>query len=62
MSAWLVAGLPFAGGVLVEIASPGTLARTLGHGPGLVLVVVATVLEILGVLAIRRIIDREAIG
>ena len=62
MSAWLVAGLPLAGGVLVEIAAPGTLARTLGQGPGLVLVVVATALQIVGVAIIRRIIGREGIG
>ena len=56
MSAWLVAGLPLAGGVLVEIASPGTLARTLGHGPGLGIVVVAAALQMVGIALIRRII------
>jgi tight adherence protein B len=62
MSAWLVAGLPMAGGVLVEIAAPGTLARTLGQGPGLLLVIVATALQIVGVTIIRRIIGREGTG
>jgi len=62
MSAWLVAGLPLAGGVLVEIAAPGTLARTLGQGPGLLLVIVATALQIVGVMIIRRIIGRDGIG
>ncbi len=56
MSAWLVAGLPAAGGVLVEIAAPGTLARTLGQGPGLLLLIVATAMQVVGVLAIRAII------
>jgi tight adherence protein B len=60
MSAWLVAGLPLAGGVLVELAAPGTLARTLGHGPGLALLVMATGLQIFGVILIRRIIERDA--
>lgn len=62
MSAWLVAGLPIAGGVLVEVAAPGTLARTLGQGPGLVLVVVATALQMMGVLMIRRIVTRDGLG
>ena len=56
MSAWLVAGLPLAGGVLVEIAAPGTLGRTLGHGPGLALLLVATALQVVGVALIRRIV------
>lgn len=62
MSAWLVAGLPFAGGALVEIAAPGTLAETFGHGPGLALLVVATVLNVVGVLAIRRITSMANTG
>jgi len=57
MSAWLVAGLPLAGGVLLEIASPGTLARTIGHGPGLGLLIVATALQVAGVALIRRIVQ-----
>ena len=62
MSAWLVAGLPMAGGVLVEVTAPGTLARTLGQGPGLTLVLVATALQIVGVMMIRRIVGRDGIG
>ncbi len=62
MSAWLVAGLPLAAGVLVEIAAPGTLARTLGQGPGLALVIVATALQMVGVVMIRRIVGRDAVG
>ena len=34
MTAWLVAALPLGGGVMTEIAAPGTLARTLGQGLG----------------------------
>ena len=56
MSAWLVSGLPLAGGVLVEIVAPGTLARTIGHGPGLGLLIVATALQVVGVVLIRRIV------
>lgn len=59
MSAWLVAGLPLAGGVLIEIAAPGTLARTLGRGPGLAIVAIATGLQLLGVFLVRRIINED---
>ena len=62
MSAWLVAGLPFGGGALVEIASPGTLAESFGQGLGLGLLVVATLLNVLGVLMIRRIVSRDGIA
>lgn len=58
LSAWLVAGLPAVGGVMVEIASPGTLAAMLGRGPGLVLLVVAAALQALGVIVIRRMTGR----
>jgi tight adherence protein B len=60
MSAWLVAGLPLVGGVLVEVASPGTLARTVGRGPGLALVIAATALQVAGVALIRRIVRPAA--
>jgi tight adherence protein B len=56
MSAWLVAALPIVGAVLVELVSPGTLAATLGRGVGLVILVVATALQVVGVLLIRRLI------
>ncbi len=55
MSAWLVAGLPAVGGLAVELAAPGTLERTLGHGPGRILLALAALLEFLGVVLVRRI-------
>lgn len=55
MTAWLVAGLPLGGGVMTELAAPGTLARSLGQGPGPALLVVASGLYAVGVVAIRRI-------
>jgi tight adherence protein B len=62
MSAWLVAALPLAGGVLVEISAPGTLARTVGRGPGLVLLVLATALELAGIVLIGRVVRRIGEG
>ena len=55
MTAWLVAGLPLAGGALTEVASPGTLARDLGQGPGPFLLAASMTLYAVGVLLIRRI-------
>ena len=55
MTAWLVAALPVGGGVMTEIAAPGTLARTLGEGPGPVILIAAGLLYAGGVIAIRRI-------
>ena len=55
MSAWLVAGLPAAGGIIVELASPGTLGRLLGAGFGRALLVGTVTLEVVGVLLVRRI-------
>lgn len=55
MSAWLVAGLPVVGGLAVELAAPGTLERTLGHGPGRMLLALAAALEFVGVALVRRI-------
>lgn len=54
-TAWLVAALPAAGGVLAELAAPGTLARVVGQPPGPQLLVVAGALYALGVVLIRRI-------
>jgi tight adherence protein B len=54
LTAWMVAALPAVGGLAVEAASPGTLAATLGHGPGLALLAVAGALEIVGVGLVRR--------
>lgn len=55
MTAWMVAALPLAGGVVTEVAAPGTLAGTLGQGPGPLLLAVAAGLYAAGVLCIRRI-------
>lgn len=55
MTAWLVAALPVGGGVMAEIAAPGTLARILGSGPGPVLLATSALLYALGVVLIRRI-------
>ncbi len=60
MTAWMVAALPLGGGVMTEIAAPGTLAGALGAGPGPLLLVVATALYGAGVVAIRRIGRVEA--
>jgi len=60
MSAWIVAALPLVGGIMAELAAPGMIARTLGHGPGLLLLVAASALELVGVLWIRRIGRIEA--
>jgi tight adherence protein B len=55
LTAWLVAALPAVGGIVVEVAAPGTLGRTLGSGVGLALILVAAGLQVAGVLAVRRI-------
>jgi len=55
MTAWLVAALPVGGGVMAEIASPGTLARVLGQAPGPMLLAVSAALYAVGVVLIRRI-------
>ncbi len=61
MSAWLVSALPLVGGVMAEIASPGTLARTLGQGIGLIILIVASLLQLVGVLVIRRLMRGAAL-
>ncbi len=55
MSAWLVAGLPPAGGVIVELASPGTIGALLGAGLGRTLLIATIILELLGVILVHRI-------
>ncbi len=55
MTAWLVAALPVGGGVMAEIAAPGTIGRVLGNGLGPALLVVSAGLYALGVVLIRRI-------
>lgn len=62
MSAWLVAALPAVGGLAVEMASPGTLERTLGRGPGRLLLVAAVLLEALGVVVVRRMVGSVTAG
>ena len=56
MTAWLVGGLPLAGGILVEFASPGSLANTLGTPPGLGVVAAAALLQLAGMLLVRRLL------
>ena len=60
MTAWMVAALPLGGGVITELAAPGTLAGALGAGPGPALLATASVLYAAGVVAIRRIGRVEA--
>lgn len=54
-TALMVAALPVVAAVLVEIATPGVLGRTFGHGPGLLLLATAVGLEAAGIMLIRRI-------
>ena len=59
-TAWMVAALPLLGAALAESASPGLIARSLGHGVGLVILVVSVSLQVAGVVMIRRIAAVEA--
>jgi tight adherence protein B len=59
-TAWMVAALPALGGLALELAAPGVLVRTLGRGPGLLLLVVAAGLEFAAVLLVRRIARVDA--
>lgn len=54
-TAWMVAALPLLGAALAETASPGLIARSLGQGPGLVVLLVSVGLQGAGILLIRRI-------
>ena len=54
-TAWMVAALPLLGAALAESASPGLIARSLGHGVGLAILVVSVSLQVAGVVMIRRI-------
>ncbi len=56
MTAWLVALLPALGAVVVEGAAPGTLVRTLGHGPGLALAIASFSIQGVGAFLIARIV------
>lgn len=53
-TAWLVAALPVVGGLALELAAPGVLQRTLGHGIGLALLAAALLLDAVGVMLVRR--------
>jgi tight adherence protein B len=59
-TAWMVAALPLLGAALAESASPGLIARSLGHGVGLVILVVSVSLQVAGVVMIRRIAAVDA--
>ncbi len=54
MTAALVAVLPAVGGLSVEVAAPGTLARTLGEGIGRLAAAVAVLLMAIAWLLVRR--------
>lgn len=60
LSGRIVAGLPFIFLGLSVLVSKGTLTVLLGTASGIVMLVVATVLNLLGFLWIRRILDIEA--
>lgn len=60
LTAWLVAALPVGAGLMAEIASPGTIRRTLGEPPGSVLAAVSVALYAAGVLWVRRLGRVEA--
>ncbi|HMM49486.1 MAG TPA: type II secretion system F family protein, partial [Miltoncostaeaceae bacterium] len=55
VTAWMVAALPVAAGVMAEVAAPGTLRGALGQPPGSLLAMVSAAMYALGVLWIRRI-------
>jgi tight adherence protein B len=55
LTAWLVAALPVGAGLMAEVASPGTLQRTLGEPPGSLLAVTAALLYATGVVWVRHI-------
>ena len=59
-TAWMVAALPLLGAALAESASPGLIARSLGHGVGLVILMVSVGLQVAGVVMIRRIAAVDA--
>lgn len=54
-TAWMVAALPLLGAAMAEAASPGLIARSLGHGIGLGILVVSVMLQALGIVMIRKI-------
>ena len=54
-SAWLVAMMPLAAAVLAELAGPGFLARMATHPVSAPLLAAAALLQVTGLLAIRRV-------
>lgn len=54
MSAWLVAGLPVAAGIAVELAAPGSLEQTLNNGIGRVVLAGGLLSQCTGIVMIRR--------
>ncbi len=54
-TAWMVACIPLLGAALAEAASPGLLARSLGSGLGVGILVVSVGLQATGIIIIRRI-------
>ncbi|MEQ9093468.1 MAG: type II secretion system F family protein, partial [Miltoncostaeaceae bacterium] len=55
LTAWMVAALPAAAGVMAELAAPGMLRHALGDGVGPLLLVVCLALYGVGVVLVRRI-------
>lgn len=53
-SAWLVAGLPVAGGAAFELAAPGSAAALLGHRLGVGVVLLSATMYVVGLLAIMK--------
>lgn len=53
-SAWLVAGLPVAGGVAFELAAPGSATTLLAHPLGVAVTLVSTAMYAVGLVAISR--------
>lgn len=55
LTAWLVAGLPVAAGLMAEVAAPGTVRGALGRPPGPLLLLVSAAMYAAGVAWVRRI-------
>jgi tight adherence protein B len=53
-SAWLVAGLPVAGGVAFELAAPGSATALLAHPLGVAVIVVSIAMYTAGLVVISR--------
>lgn len=53
-TAWLVVAMPVAGAALVELAAPGVMGRTLDGAAGRAVMVLAAVMFVVAVAAVRR--------